>query len=50
MLGLPDVQCVAMADVQASRRDVGKALVDEKYGTKDCVLYHDFRDVERLPS
>jgi len=22
MLGLPDVQCVAMADVQASRRDV----------------------------
>jgi predicted dehydrogenase len=45
MLSLPDVQCVAIADVQASRRDAGKALVDERYGTKDCVLYHDFREL-----
>ena len=28
MLPFPDVQCVAIADVQASRRDAGKALVD----------------------
>jgi len=45
MMSLPDVQCVALADVQAARRDMGKALVDEKYGTKDCVIYHDFREL-----
>jgi predicted dehydrogenase len=45
MMSLPDVQCVALADVQAVRRDMGKALVDEKYGTKDCVIYHDFREL-----
>jgi predicted dehydrogenase len=45
MLGLPDVQCVAIADVQASRRDAGKALVDKHYGTSDCKLYGDFREL-----
>ena len=32
MLQLKDVQCVAIADVQQSRRDAGKALVDGHYG------------------
>jgi predicted dehydrogenase len=45
MLGLPDVKCVAIADVQASRRDAGKALVDQHYGNKDCRLYRDFREL-----
>ncbi len=45
MLGLPDVQCVAIADVQASRRDAGKSLVDKHYGTSDCKLYGDFREL-----
>jgi predicted dehydrogenase len=45
MLQLPDVQCVAIADVQASRRDAGKALVDQHYGNRDCVLYRDFREL-----
>ena len=45
MLGLADVQCVAIADVQASRRDAGKALVDKHYGTSDCKLYGDFREL-----
>ncbi len=45
MLGLPDVQCVAIADVQASRRDAGKALVDKHYGNQDCKLYRDFREL-----
>jgi hypothetical protein len=45
MLTLPDVQCVAIADVQASRRDAGKKMVDEKYGTSDCMLYRDFREL-----
>lgn len=45
ILKLPDVQCVAIADVQQSRRDAGKALVDGHYGNNDCKLYHDFRQM-----
>ncbi|WP_164101396.1 Gfo/Idh/MocA family protein [Candidatus Laterigemmans baculatus] len=45
MLQLPDVQCVAIADVQASRRDAGKALVDGHYQNQDCKLYRDFREL-----
>jgi predicted dehydrogenase len=45
MLGLSDVQCVAIADVQASRRDAGKTLVDQHYGNNDCKLYRDFREL-----
>lgn len=49
MLGLADVQCVAIADVQSSRRDAGKALVDKHYGTSDCKLYSDFRELLDRP-
>ncbi len=45
MLKLQDVQCVAIADVQASRRDAGKMLVDKHYGNSDCQLYRDFREL-----
>lgn len=45
ILGLQDVQCVAIADVQASRRNAGKKLVDGRYGTTDCQLYRDFREL-----
>jgi predicted dehydrogenase len=45
MLKLPDVRCVAIADVQASRRDAGKTLVDKHYGNSDCKLYRDFREL-----
>lgn len=45
MLQLPDVQCVAIADVQARRRDAGKKLVDEHYKNSDCRLYSDFREL-----
>ncbi|HEY3967488.1 MAG TPA: Gfo/Idh/MocA family oxidoreductase [Planctomycetaceae bacterium] len=45
MLALPDVHCVAIADVQASRRDAGKTLVDKHYGNSDCKLYRDFREL-----
>ena len=45
MLKLPDVQCVAICDVQASRREAGKKLVDEHYNTKDCKTYRDFHDL-----
>ncbi|MEZ6112512.1 MAG: Gfo/Idh/MocA family oxidoreductase [Pirellulaceae bacterium] len=45
MLQFADVQCVAIADVQAKRRDAGKALVDGHYGNSDCKLYRDFREL-----
>ncbi|HIF00732.1 MAG TPA: Gfo/Idh/MocA family oxidoreductase [Planctomycetes bacterium] len=45
MLKFDDIQCVAIADVQSSRRDAGKALVDGHYGNKDCVLFRDFREL-----
>ena len=45
MLGLSDVRCLAIADVQASRRNAGKRLVDGHYSNKDCSLYRDFREL-----
>jgi predicted dehydrogenase len=45
MLGLADVRCLAIADVQASRRNAGKRLVDGHYDNKDCRLYRDFREL-----
>ena len=49
MLGLPDVRCVALAEVQASRRESGKALVDEAYGNRDCIAVRDFRELLARP-
>jgi predicted dehydrogenase len=45
MLKLPDVQCVAIADVQATRRKEGKALTDAHYKNSDCKVYRDFREL-----
>src|SRR5262245_43456671 len=45
MLPFPDVRCVAIADVQAGRREAGKARVDQHYGNQDCALYRDFREL-----
>ena len=45
MLKLEDVRCLAIADVQAKRRDAGKLLVDTAYGNQDLVLYRDFREL-----
>jgi predicted dehydrogenase len=45
MLAEHDVQVVAIADVQASRRDAGKKLIDGHYKNNDCVLYRDFREL-----
>ncbi|MGB7343346.1 MAG: Gfo/Idh/MocA family oxidoreductase [Pirellulaceae bacterium] len=45
MLKFDDIQCVAIADVQSSRRDKGKELVDGHYGNADCKLYRDFREL-----
>jgi predicted dehydrogenase len=45
MLGQPDVQCVAVCDVQASRREAAKKLVDEHYRSGDCATYRDFHEL-----
>jgi len=45
MLKQPDVQCVAICDVQASRREAAKKLVDEHYKNTDCTTYRDFHEL-----
>ena len=45
MLKFKDIRCVAIADVQAIRRNKGKLLVDGHHGNSDCVLYEDFREL-----
>jgi predicted dehydrogenase len=45
MLPFADIRCLAIADVQAKRREAGKTLVDQHYGNKDCVVYRDFREL-----
>ena len=45
MLKFDDIRCVAIADVQQSRRDAGKKLVDDHYRNRDCKLYRDFREL-----
>lgn len=40
-----DVQCLAIADVQARRREEGKKLVDDHHGSTDCATYRDFREL-----
>lgn len=45
MFKFADVRCVAIADVQASRRTAGKALVDGFYKDTHCKLYRDFREL-----
>ncbi|WP_013628812.1 Gfo/Idh/MocA family protein [Rubinisphaera brasiliensis] len=43
MLKFDDIRCVAIADVQQSRREAGKKLVDDHYGDSRCELEQDFR-------
>ncbi len=45
MLKFPDIRCVAIADVQATRRKAGKTLVDDHYRNGDCIVYRDFREL-----
>ncbi len=45
MLNLPDIWCLAIADVSAERRKNGKAMVDQHYGNQDCRVYRDLREL-----
>ena len=41
----PDVQFVAVCDVQAKRRESVKKMVDDHYGNRDCGMIQDFREL-----
>lgn len=45
MLPEKDVQFVATCDVQKSRREAVKAIVDKHYGNSDCKLYADMHEL-----
>ncbi|APW59952.1 Gfo/Idh/MocA family protein [Paludisphaera borealis] len=45
MLKLPDVHCVAICDVQATRREAARKLVDKANGNSDCAAHRDFREL-----
>ena len=45
----PDVQLVAVCDVQKGRREAGQAAVNDTYGNKDCRAYRDLRDLLARP-
>ncbi len=49
MLPEPDVQFVAVADVQKTRRDAAKAMADARYENTDCATYRDFRELLARP-
>jgi hypothetical protein len=49
MMPEPDVQFMAICDVQRSRREQVKRLVDVHYGNKDCAMYRDFRELLARP-
>lgn len=44
-LGSHEVQMVAIADVDKSHREAAAAIVNMKYGNKDCALSNDFREL-----
>jgi predicted dehydrogenase len=44
-LAQPDVQCVAICDARADRREKFKKVVDDRYRNQDCATYRDFRDL-----
>lgn len=43
LLGMPDVQWVAVCDVLKRQRQAAKNLVDNKMGNHDCAAYSDMR-------
>jgi predicted dehydrogenase len=49
MLPLDDMQCVTVCDVQKSRRENGKKLVDEHYGNTDCTTTAEFQELFDRP-
>ncbi|MGC8668500.1 MAG: Gfo/Idh/MocA family protein [Chthonomonadales bacterium] len=44
-LGQPDVQVVAVCDVDRNHLNNAKSIVDRHYGNTDCAAYTDFREL-----
>ena len=44
-LNFPDVQMVAVCDVDTKHKDRARNIVQKKYGNKDCSAMHDFREL-----
>ena len=44
-LNKPEVQMVAVCDVDKNHRDEAKRIVDQRYRTNDCRAYNDFREL-----
>jgi predicted dehydrogenase len=42
---MPEVQVVAVSDVDTTRREAGKKRVDDTYGNTDCQMYEDYREI-----
>jgi predicted dehydrogenase len=49
LMNNPDVQFVAICDVQKSRREQVKKMVDAKYDNNDCQLYSDMHEILARP-
>jgi predicted dehydrogenase len=48
-LGHPEVRVIAVCDVHATQRRLGKATVDNFYSNHDCSEYRDFRELIARP-
>lgn len=44
-LWFTDVQWVAVSDARADRLASAKEMIDAHYGTRDCAMFPDFRDM-----
>jgi len=44
-LSVPEAQVVAVCDVKRPMRERAKQAVDAHYGTADCTVYNDFREL-----
>ncbi len=42
---MPEVQIVAVCDVDTTRRETGKKRVDDAYGNSDCAAYLDYKEI-----
>ncbi|MCA9246369.1 MAG: Gfo/Idh/MocA family oxidoreductase, partial [Planctomycetales bacterium] len=42
---MPELQVVAVCDVDTTRREAAKKRVDEAYGNSDCLAYNDYREI-----
>ena len=45
MLGLPDVQVVAVCDPYQSKREAAQKAVNDHYKQEGCAAYNDFREL-----